>query len=677
MVYYYTKNKRFTENSFYKPIENIQEVVKELEKEAVLALDTETNGLNPFENKVIMLQIGTKTDQYVFDVRGLDTEKYFKTLLEKEDIQFIGHNIKFDYNMLKRYNIVLQNVYDTMLADMVIYNDEYSSKYVITNRRFSLGGVYYHYFNKAIEKETRLEFTNWGSTPFTDAQIKYGALDVVYPFEIKEKQDKLTAELNTEVCNRLEFKTLLSVGDMEYNGFHLDPSKWMEAYLFHKNELEASYLRLDKALIKDFPTYEQKAYQLSLFEEVERRRLTDINWNSSLQVKTLLNKEYKIFPEDKDGKDSVGGPALKLLFEKPDIILELIVFKEHEKAVSSFGEKFLKKHLHKDSRLRSNFNQIVGTGRMSSRNPNLQQIPNSKEYRSAFTAPKGKVIITADYSNQEGRVMADMSNDRSYIDFFNGDVSVTFGDAHSFIAEKMFSASAGEHVEVPPKPPEENTPEEIKALEYFNTHPNKKLRQMGKILNFMISFGGSAFTLSKTLKIPEEEAQGLIDAFYKGFPSLKIMFTKFKNEALRTGLIRMNTVVNRIRRLPEWKRYKELSSKDFYNLTKEEKSELGKIKGRIERKSMNSPVQGSAGDMTKTALVLIRKKLLAEGIRPLLNAPIKLVQCVHDEIVLEADENHKELAASILQSSMETAGTFYTSQVRMTASPVIKLMWDH
>ena len=308
---------------------------------------------------------------------------------------------------------------------------------------------------------------------------------------------------------------------------------------------------------------------------------------------------------------------------------------------------------------------------------NLQQIPSSKEYRSAFIAPKGKVIITADYSNQEGRVMADMSNDKSYIDFFNGDTSITFGDAHSFIAEKMFSASKGEHVEVPPKPPEDNTPEEKEALAYFNSHPNKKLRQMGKILNFMISFGGSAFTLSKTLKIPEKEAQDLIDAFYKGFPSLKIMFTKFKNEALKTGFIRMNTVVNRIRRLPEWKRYKELSSKDFYDLTKEEKSQLGKIKGRIERKSMNSPIQGTAGDCTKTALVLIRKKLLAEGIRPLLNAPIKLVQCVHDEILLEADKSHKDLAASILQSSMETAGTYYVKQVKMTANPVIGQVWDH
>ena len=369
MVFYYSTNKRFTEDSFYKPIENIQEVVKDLMKEEVLALDTETNGLNPLENKIIMLQIGTKTDQYVFDTRGLDLKKHFRCLLEREDIQFVGHNIKFDYNMLKQYSIILQNVYDTMLADMVIYNDEYSPKWVMTNKRFSLGGVYYHHFNKTVEKETRLEFTNWGATPFTDEQIKYGALDVVYPLNIKEKQDVLTAELNTSRCNRLEFATLLSVGDMEYNGFYLDPNKWKEAYLFHKRELEASFLKLDKTLIKDFPTYEQKAYQLSLFEVVERSRLTDVNWNSSLQVKTLLNKEYNIYPEDKDGKASVGRDALNLLFEKPDIILELITFKEHEKAVSSFGEKFLNKHLYKDSRLRSNFNQIVGTGRMSSRSP--------------------------------------------------------------------------------------------------------------------------------------------------------------------------------------------------------------------------------------------------------------------------------------------------------------------
>lgn len=210
-----------------------------------------------------------------------------------------------------------------------------------------------------------------------------------------------------------------------------------------------------------------------------------------------------------------------------------------------------------------------------------------------------------------------------------------------------------------------------------STNENKEYRQKGKTLNFMISFGGSAFTLSKTLKISVEEAEKLIDSFYKGFPTLKKMFMANKKHAIDKGFIRTNSITNRIRWIPEWEEYKQLCRKNYKELTSEERSKRAKLRGRVERKGMNTPIQGTAGDMTKTALILARTRLLDLGIRPTLDAPIKLVNVVHDEIVMEADIDKSHTAATILKDSMEEAGTYFVKSVQMNTTPVILEFWDH
>ena len=204
---------------------------------------------------------------------------------------------------------------------------------------------------------------------------------------------------------------------------------------------------------------------------------------------------------------------------------------------------------------------------------NLQQIPNTKEFRACFIPTDGTFEISAaDYSAQEQRIIASKSEDESYINFFNeGD-----GDIHSFVAQKLFSAAKGEPVEV------------------INdeSHPNYKLRQQGKILGFMISFGGSAFTLSKKLRISKEEAQNLIDAFFKGFPTLLAMFNENAEFAYKYGYIRANNVTNRLRWLPEWKEFRQLSAIKRKDRTAEQNSRLGSLKGKIRRRALNTPIQG-------------------------------------------------------------------------------------
>ena len=579
MVFFYSKNaeKKIEEiNSDWKITytNNLQPLLNKLKEYSVLCLDTETTGLSPIKDNITMVQFGNENDQYIIDVRDLDLS-ILKPIFNTNTL-FIGHNIKFDYNMLKKHGIILQNIYDTMLCEMVIQNGKYSMLQIMATSPNSLKSLTKKYLGIDIGKETREEFIYWGNKPFTSEQILYGAKDVKYPIEIRKQQLKYIKHYKLESTVNLEHEASLALGDIEYNGFKLDSTKWLKANKEFIEKLKNTLVKLDNILIEKETRYEIKSYQLELFSNVSEdtsRRLTNVNWDSPLQVLKILTEVFNIFPKDKDGKLSSGSKALLLLDDKPPIVKTLLAFRKESKAISSFGAEFLTKFLHEDSRIRTTFNSIVETGRVSSRKPNMQQIPRDVNFRSCFIPSSDKhILITADYSNQEGRIMADMSNDANYIDFFNnGD-----GDAHSFIARTLFSAAEGRPVDV----------------RNDENHPNYALRQKGKVLNFFISFGGSAHTLSGALKIPLEEAQYLIDNFYKGFPGLKKMFDYNSQYALNTGYIRTNPVTNRIRWMRGWNKYQELLQKNKSTLTKEEFKTMSMLKGKIRRRGMNTPIQG-------------------------------------------------------------------------------------
>ena len=386
MLFYYSRNiKLFSEesNKLFTKI-TIQEILKKLENETELALDCETTGLDYLNDRVIMLQLGTKTDQYVIDTRDLDIS-VFKPLLHLNNTLFIGHNIKFDYNMLKQYGIVLNNVYDTMTADMVIHNGKYSMKELRDTRRFSLKGVYHFYFKKYISKEVREEFTTWGSTPFTDDQIKYGAWDVVYPLEIKKVQEELIELYALKKTINLENKVILALGDMEYNGMKIDRKKWAKIDEIYKKRLKDTIIELDNILIEKDNSFKIKAVQLDLFSGIaSSERLTYINWSSDQQVYRLLTTIFKIYPEDKDGKQSSSSKALELLdieTKELPIVKTLLRFRKEDKIISSFGQKYLNENLKTDGRLHTTYNSIVATGRVSSRNPLYRGALYCKVYR--------------------------------------------------------------------------------------------------------------------------------------------------------------------------------------------------------------------------------------------------------------------------------------------------------
>lgn len=387
--------------------------------------------MHPMVHDIIMLQFGTiEGDQYIIDCRDYDIRE-FKSLLEDPNKTFVGHNIKFDYNMLKHYDIILNKVYDTMIADQVLYNGQYTMLEIIKLKRFSLQGVYRHYFKTKIEKDVRDEFSSLGTKPFTQRQILYGANDVIYPLKIKEEQDTLASMYEQQKWIQLENKVILALADMEYNGFLVDLNKWKEVLVGYNENVKKTLIELDECLLEQYKAqkYKIQGTQLSLFGFDTVDRLTTVNWKSTSQVLSILKEVYGISPTDKHGKDSSGKGALEILdpFKNIPIVRLILKHRQEEKVLNSFGQKYLDKYVDFDNRIRTNFNSIVATGRISSRNPNIQQIPRTNQHRSCFIAPEGYILSTADYNSQESRIMADFAGDESMINFFKGK-----GDLHSF-----------------------------------------------------------------------------------------------------------------------------------------------------------------------------------------------------------------------------------------------------
>ena len=653
MVYFLSKQISFHFASDIYTDMGVDDIIAILKNEPLLALDCETIGMDFRKKSIIMLQFGTPSgDQIVIDARDYPVE-LFKTILENKNKTFVGHNIKFDYNMLKPYRILLSNVYDTMVVDKIIHNGKFNTRIKGT---YSLAGVYKRYFDKDIIKSTREEFHTVTNKPFTHAQITYGANDVLYPFQIKAEQEKLIQEYDLEPCVRLENKLVLVLGDVEYNGFHINREKWKAIILDYTSRLKNTTKKLDDLLLGSTTKYKVDGFQQDLFNAAYvDTRSCRVNWSSDKQVYEVLSEVYNIKPKDKHNKPSSGALAIQALQDEHEITQLLLQYREEEKVTTSFGLNYLNDYVDEDDRIRTTYNQIIETGRISSRNPNLQQIPGDDAFRSAFEAPEGKLISTADYSNQEARIMADQSGDKNYVDFFlKGDE-----DIHSFVASTMFSASFG------------------KEFIVTKNNENKEYRYKGKVINFFISFGGSAYTLSKTLKIPEREAQELIDAFYKGFPDLKKLFETYKSFGLANGYIRTNNVTKRIRWFPDWREYLQLKQISYNNKSPQERSKTAILRGFIERRAMNTPIQGTAGDMTKTALIILRDKLLDNGMLPFEDAKVKIVSIVHDECSLEIDKSLAKKYASIQQESMEEAGKVFVKTIPMPASPVIAIHWVH
>ena len=555
---------------------------------SLLYLDIETDningaGLDVFNSKIVTIQILLPFGKTIIlkDPKSLDN---VKSLLENNLI--IGHNLKFDSKFLKHhFGVTLYNVYDTYLAEIILSGGLYAGKHGVTR----LNDLVFRYCGQTISKEEQQGF-RYG-VPLTKEQKQYAANDLKYLPEIFKQQQAKIKLLKIENVINTEMKALPAIVWLELSGIYVDRERL--------NELQ-----------KEIDTRRREAKQ-SLYEML---RTSKINLNSTQQLTKELNR-LGIHVENTKSEElaKFDHPIIKMLTE----------YKETEKLLNTFVVKLPNFINKKTGRIHADFFQLgAKSGRLSCTKPNLQQQPSRTlpEWRTIFKATAGNKIITADYSQIELRILAQVSQDKEYIRAYNEGE-----DLHRLTASKIFN-----------KP--------LEAIE-------KNDRSIAKTVNFGIAYGMWTFGLQKKLKtagieIEENEAEGIIKGFYEAYPGV----AKYLRDISTEGLKNLE-VKNRAGRLMKF-----------------EKPEDEKAQKSIKRESKNLPIQSLCADMVKIAMGNIFLKLEPKG--------VKFINTVHDELVFECTEAQAEDVKSIVKTEMEKAGALFLIDLPCIAEVTVSDTWE-
>jgi len=581
-----------------------------------------------------MLQIGDSERQYVIDCRDLNyaDQVQLTRVLNNEGIVKIFHNAKFDYKFIKHYlKIDTVNIHDTYLCEKILHCGK-------TDYGFGLAKLVKRYLDKELDKSVRSRFTQTSSTPFTDDQIIYGAKDVEYLIDIYSQQvDLLTMQTLFNVA-KLENQAVIVFSEIEYNGLEIDTAAWKK--LADKNKQESLHLgkQLDASLLSyvEFDKYRAKK-QLDLFMDESELKDSTVNWDSPSQVLKIFQT---LFPKIED----VNGKKLAPYRYKHPLIDEYIKYKEKSKLASAFGTNF-NSYISCDGKVHTNFQQILDTGRVSSSEPNMQQIPATNAYRNCFVAPHGWVFVSSDYSSQELNVIAYGSGDPVFLKSLRNNE-----DLHSVCAELVFAdvwKNAAEHDCI-----------YYQYTQKCECKEHKKLRTQVKTINFGLAYGMGPKKLSETINCSMAEAKQLIEKYFKAFPKIKRFLEDQGEFGKRYGYVTTFFPFYRKRWFDSWtpKMYGDRDS--FMEL------------GSIERASKNTPIQGSSADMTKLALVYLYKRIKKHGY------PVKIVMTVHDQIDTICPQEFAEEWKVYMTEEMEKAANQIIRNGLLKAETSITKVWS-
>jgi DNA polymerase I-like protein with 3'-5' exonuclease and polymerase domains len=459
--------------------QSLSEALDVLNKKSIVALDTETTGLDPLTDKVLLIALGDETHQYVIDVAKLGNNiSDLITYLDNPEITKVLHNAKFDYKMLKNHFYVdMQNMKDTFLLDCLITQG-------ILNARHGLDTLLHNYLNIDLSKTQQTTFTKlkYGDE-FTDEQIEYAKNDIKYLLPLYEYLLREIKKRNMGLLADLENECVRATGDLELNGIHLDRAKWLELC----TSAEKDALGYKDILDEHFKKY----CALNLFDEV------DINYKSPKQVLPILSSICKA------PISSTSTTALKA-FKSHPAVKALLDYRMAMKRVNTYGEEFYEKSVHPiDGRIHAEFWQLgrAHTGRYASSKPNMQNIPATKVYREAFTAQNADYkIIAADFSGQELRLLAHISQEPKFKSALESGK-----DLHTNSASLVFETD-------------------------YNK-VSKTQRQAAKAITFGLIYGMGPMKLAHTLDIDIMEAKTLIQKYFRAFPQIKITMSKLEGQA--------------------------------------------------------------------------------------------------------------------------------------------------
>lgn len=595
-----------------------------------LQVDCETTGLNHISDELLLIQIGNGDDQYVFDVRDGVWETA-KAILEDKRVKIL-HNSVFDYKFLKKYGVVLNNVWDTLVIERLLHNGQKSP-----GGFYKLNQLVERYANINIDKAAQTSFINQNKD-FTIKQLKYAADDVKYLEIIREKQIEHLKQSNLMQCAKLENAACLAFGDIEYEGMLVDREAWLKLANKASSKAKNAYDEMNNILLED-PTFKEfvpRSYQTDMFASDENALLSSIkiNWTSPKQVLPILQKIVS-------NLESCDTKQLALAHKNDHkIIKHYIEYRENSKLASAFGQDWIDKYVGIDGKVHTRFQQILRTGRVSSSGPNMQQIPANNEYRNCFICPEGWSYISSDFSSQELCIIAFGSQDPVWLQ------SLERGeDLHSVCADLVY----GDVWRAAARPDCVYVQNKAKC----SCPEHKKLRTAVKSINFGLAYGMGPNKLSNELQISIDEATDLINKYFKVFPSIKKYLDTNANTGKKKGYIRTMEPYQRIRYFPEWRG------------PATDKVDMGKI----DRMSRNTPIQGTAGDMTKEAMVRCRQEFLDKD-------DIRLVMVVHDQLDFIVKDSVLDYYKERIAIHMEAAGKSIITNGLLKADTTTSKAWE-
>lgn len=594
---YYVKN-------FADGIDIIKTMLDSLAKVDHVTIDTETTGLDPFTCDILLYQFKVGDDIFVLN-RGKIGSKFFTKLIDKVNdlnILCLGHNIKFDAKMIKQdTGVWIKRMYDSMIIESVLTSG-LGGKYP------SLAELVKKYCNIDLDKSNRLEFLNMNhNSDFTDGQINYSALDVLYIDDIRNGQLNLVEEAHLGKIVELEMNVLPVVVKMERQGITLDIPYWkkltdgasiqcdelrvkVKYTIFDALDLSKydNALSLTDALCIPAKTKRLRVTLESITDPAESKSWIMANFNiaSHKQLLTALNL-IGIETPDTNEKTLSRLPSHPVI----DIILE---YRDYEKRISTYGYNVIEAVNPVTGRIHTEFNQIgTSTGRFSSSGGvNMQNIPTHNGYREGFVARDGFSFMAMDYSQQEYRLAGSLSKEPAIIDAY-----LAGYDMHTASAAKRYN-------------------KEFKDV-------TKDERSKGKGINFTVLYGGTEWALGKNLKVPTDEAKQILSKFFADYPRL----TLFKN-AVEERIVKLGYSVTPMGRRRYFKALSPLSTP--YEVV----SHISKMK----REGFNMVIQGGGADVTKLALYdMDRNNPFGDLFIPLLQVHDEIVAEVHDSILVEAE----------------------------------------
>jgi DNA polymerase-1 len=569
----------------------IADFIKKISAKKEICIDTETTGIDANNVQLVGLSFSntTHTGYYIpvaNDGDGADGAKpileKLKPLFEDETITWIGQNLKYDFLVLKWYGVILKGkTFDTMLAHYVIEPEGRRSMDILSEQFLGYEPV-------SIENLIGKKGKNQGTmrdVPL-DQITEYAAEDADITLQLKECfQPLLTKREVKRVFEEVENPLMQVLVDMEFEGVKVD-----EQFL---NEYS-------KVLEADIKISEER-----VFEQAGVR----FNLASPKQLGDVLFDILKIDPKakkTKTGQYATGEDVLAKLAAKHKIVDDILNFRELSKLKSTYVDALPAIVNPKTGRIHTSYAQAVAvTGRLSSTNPNLQNIPirseRGREVRKAFIPrDPSRILVSADYSQIELRVVAAISGDPNMCDAFKQGK-----DIHTATAAKVYGIAEAD--------------------------VTKEQRYKAKSVNFGIIYGQGAFGLAENLGISRTEAKEIIDNYKKEFPNIQLYMDQQINKAKEQGFV--ETLMGRKR----WLR--DINSSNFT------------VRGFAERNAINSPIQGSAADMIKLAMIKIHHAMKQQ------HWESKMILQVHDELVFDAVESElpalKELILSCMTTAME------------------------